>query len=147
MGHHTVYGGTSYPPVNMGQSQYSDLTQRGALWRYLLSSGHRGQLILTELPYSGFVQNFFLIHRGASQRYCHPPENMEHLRGKPHHSSGASTELRILEFYLYTYNLGLNSTVRVLLLSIYTYLVSRGAVKHLASVGGFYASGYVQRGA
>jgi len=48
------------------------------------------------------------------QRYCHPPENMGHLGGRPHHSSGASTELRILEFYLHTYNVGLDSTVKVL---------------------------------
>ena len=56
MGHPTVYGGTCYPPVNMGL--YGDILHLPV---------NMEQLIRTELSHSEIVQNFFLIQRGAME--------------------------------------------------------------------------------
>jgi len=40
------------------------------------------------------------------RRYLCPPVNVGPLGGKLHRSSGNTTELSILEFFLYTYNVG-----------------------------------------
>jgi len=68
-----------------------------------------------------------------------PPVIWDYLRGGRLHASGNTAELSLLEFYLYTYDTGLDSTI-----GVFCTLVSTWGFEVVTSIGGFsHASGYI----
>ena len=104
------------------------LIQRGAYtWRVTTLRSTWGNLYVRSFhtPDSSCVQNFFLIQYGSvgvttvlrltwgfwEEDFTVPPVTWGYLYGERSHASDNTAELFILEFYLYTYNVGLDSTV------------------------------------
>jgi len=140
------YGGTRYPPVNVGRLRHSNslssytlssvnVGPNGDIWYPPFNVGHfprrnrtspvnvgpmLGDHIFSSLTWYIYffgvtillcVQNSFIIQCGATEEVLtSPPTTWGYLRyGRPHAS--VTTELSILEFALYIYNVGQGPTI------------------------------------